>query len=305
MSFQLDTLQDYYQRISSEQAKLMNVSDFEAKKSHFNIAPRRYCSFRSPYNRRDYYKISLILGKGMIEYDHHQIEISQPTLFLPSPGIPYSWTCGSDRQDGYFCLFNQEFFGKNREFEIFQKTSLFKEWSMPFIFLNDEQAALIELYFEQIYKLHNSQYPLRCNSIRHHLAAILHLALESRSDENLDQNQPANIRLYRLFDELLNRQFPLDSPAYPLVLKTAADFAKELNVHVNHLNSSVKSVTQQTTTMLIKNRIFKESKKLLSYTDWDIAQVGYTLGFEEPAHFNNFFKKYANTSPSKFKLELI
>lgn len=57
--------------------------------------------------------------------------------------------------------------------------------------------------------------------------------------------------------------------------------------------------------MLIKNRIFKESKKLLRYTDWDIAQVGYTLGFEEPTHFNNFFKKYANTSPSKFKLEMV
>jgi len=136
MSIHLETLQDYYQKISPEQARLMNVIDFEAKKSHFNIAPRKYCSFRSPYNRRDYYKVSFILGKGTFDYNNTKIQINQPTLFLPSPNIPYSWTCESDLQEGYFCLFNVPFFG-TPEFSLFHKTSLFKDWSSPFIFLNE------------------------------------------------------------------------------------------------------------------------------------------------------------------------
>jgi len=304
MSASLETLHDYYQTISPEQAQQMNVSDFETKKSHFNIASRKFCEARNPYNRRDYYKISFILGKGTFDYNNHKVEINQPTLFLPSPNIPYSWTCESDVQEGYFCLFNTVFFGA-QEFSLFQKTSLFKEWGSPFIFLTDEQAAILSIYFEQMAKLNHSDYPLRCSSIRNHLAAILHFALECQTDESIQKQLPANVRLYKQFDELLNRQFPLDSPAYPLVLKTAADFANELNVHVNHLNSSIKAVTQHTTTTLIKGRVFEESKKLLRYTDWDIAQVGYTLGFEEPTHFNNFFKKYANTSPLKFKQQFV
>jgi len=47
--------------------------------------------------------------------------------------------------------------------------------------------------------------------------------------------------------------------------------------------------------------MFEESKNLLKYTNWDIAEIGYTLGFEQPSHFNNFFKKHAQTSPLKFK----
>ncbi len=301
MSEYLETIGDYYQRLGSDQNNMFTKTDFEIGQSHFNISMRKYCSFKSPYNRRDYYKISLIIGKGKLQYGNEVIMIDRPALFLPSPNIPYKWTCESDNQEGYFCLFNQEFFRGNQEFSIFKKTSLFKDWGSPFIFLNEEQKQLILTYFEQIYKLNQSNYVYKCNSIKSHLAAILHLALETKSDDVNLTNLPANIRLYRLFDELLNQQFPLDSPAYPLELKTASDYAESLNVHVNHLNSSVKSISQRTTTQLIKEKIFEESKNLLTYTNWDIAEVGYTLGFDQPAHFNNFFKKQAQISPLKFR----
>lgn len=301
MSDQLETIEDYYRRIRENKIRMFDTDDFETGKSHFNISMRKYCSFKSPYNRRDYYKVSFILGKGTFHYGHQELYIDRPALFFPSPNIPYSWECESDIQEGYFCLFNQEFFNGNSEFKLFKKTSMFKEWSMPIVFLTEEQTQLVTLYFEQIYKLNNSAYPFRCSSIKNHLASVLHLALENRM-EDIDLNElPANIRLYRLFDELLNKQFPLDSPAYPLALKTASDFAEHLNVHVNHLNSSVKAVTHLTTTQIIKERMFEESKNLLKYTNWDIAEIGYTLGFDQPSHFNNFFKKHANTSPLKFK----
>lgn len=300
MSDQLETIEDYYNRIRKNQVKVFDSDDFETGKSHFNISTRKYCSFKSPYNRRDYYKVSFIIGKGTFQYGPHELYIDRPVLFFPSPSIPYSWECEGE-QEGYFCLFNQEFFHENPEFNLFKKTSLFKEWSKPIVFLTEEQTALATLYFEQMHKLNNSSYPFRCSSIKNHLASVLHLALENRVEDIHPHELPANIRLYRLFDELLNKQFPLDSPAYPLALRTPADFANHLNVHVNHLNSSVKSVTNLTTTQIIKERMFEESKNLLKYTNWDISEIGYTLGFDQPSHFNNFFKKHAQTSPLKFK----
>ena len=65
MSDQLETIEDYYKRIRKDQIKIFDSEDFETGKSHFNISMRRYCSFKSPYNRRDYYKISFIIGKGV------------------------------------------------------------------------------------------------------------------------------------------------------------------------------------------------------------------------------------------------
>ncbi len=301
MSETLETLQDYYRRLSHLHTNGSDLLDVELGKSHFNISPRKYCDFKTPYNRRDFYKISLILGKGRFKYGQHELYIDRPALFLPALNIPYSWVCDSNRQEGYFCLFNQEFFSGSQTFEPFKKTSLFKEWSKPIIFLNDEQLHLITTLFDNMFRLNNSNYPLRCGAIKSNLAAVLHLALEWRVEDIHIQGQSGSARMYRLFDELLHKQFPLDSPAYPLELRTAADFAARLNVHVNHLNASVKAVTNLTTTQIIKRKIFEEAKNLLKYTDWNVAEIGYTLGFDEPAHFNNFFKKNAEVSPLKFR----
>lgn len=303
MALRLETISDYYNKISEKQAKLMNSSSFEEDKAHFNVLSRKYCSFRSPYNRRDYYKISLFIGEGILRYGNTDIYVSKPILFIPSPNISYTWECKTSLQEGYFCLFNQQFFAENKEFDVFKKTSLFKDWSSPIIELTEEQIPLILSYFEQMYRLNQSNYPLRYHNIRNHLAAILHFILEIEAKEIQINKLPSNIRLFKRFDELLNNQFPLDSPAYPLLLKSPSDFASQLNVHVNHLNSSIKSVTGQTTTQILKKKIVEESKKLLMFTDWDISQVGYTLGFDEPAHFNNFFKKYTNISPLKYRQE--
>ncbi|WP_312392646.1 helix-turn-helix transcriptional regulator [Chryseobacterium sp.] len=305
MSDQLETISDYYKKVKDGKVTIFETDDFVAGTSHFNITMRKYCSSRSPYSRRDYYRVSLIIGKGKFQYGNQTITIESPSLFFPSLNIPYSWECEDVIQEGYTCLFNQEFFSGNSELQFFKKTSLFKEWSSPLVVLTEEQTELATLYFDQIYRINNSSYPFRCNSIKSNLVSVLHLALENRMEDVSMNNLPANVRLYRMFDELLNKQFPLDSPTYPLELKTASDFADHLHVHVNHLNSSVKSVTNLTTTQIIKERILEESKNLLKYTNWDIAEVGYTLGFEQPSHFNNFFKKHTDHSPLQFKKTLI
>ena len=101
--------------------------------------------------------------------------------------------------------------------------------------------------------------------------------------------------------ELLDRQFPIDTPEHVLKLKTANDYASSLSVHVNHLNRAVKEVTGKTTTEHIADRIIKEAKALLAHTDWNISEIAYTLGFEYPAYFNNFFKKLTNTTPKSLR----
>jgi len=104
-----------------------------------------------------------------------------------------------------------------------------------------------------------------------------------------------------LFIELLERQFPIESPRQRLHLRTAKDYADRLAIHVNHLNKVLKENVGQTTTNLISSRIIKEAKILLRQTDWNISEIAYTLGFEEVAHFSNFFKKQTSLSPLAFR----
>ncbi len=52
---------------------------------------------------------------------------------------------------------------------------------------------------------------------------------------------------------------------------------------------------------VIADRIFLESKRLILYTNKSTAEIGFDLGFEEPAHFSRFFKRMAGQSPTEFR----
>ena len=95
--------------------------------------------------------------------------------------------------------------------------------------------------------------------------------------------------------------FPVVSSDNPLQLKTAQDFANSLNVHVNYLNRAVKDVTGKSTTTQISERIVNEAKALLQHTGWNISDIAYSLGFEYPTYFNNFFKRLTGTNPKSFR----
>lgn len=123
--------------------------------------------------------------------------------------------------------------------------------------------------------------------------------------ERYEQHGNAPKRITTLFMELLERQFPINSPGAALRLKTANDYARSLSVHANHLNRSVKEITGKTTSALISERITREAKALLLHTDWNIAEVAYSLGFEYPAYFNQFFKKHTGITPGDARSKVV
>jgi len=99
----------------------------------------------------------------------------------------------------------------------------------------------------------------------------------------------------------LERQFPVELPNRRLMLRSAKEYAERLAIHVNHLNKVLKENTGKTTTEVIISRITQEAKILLKQTDWTISEIAYSLGFEEVAHFSNFFKKQTAVTPVAFR----
>jgi AraC-like DNA-binding protein len=84
-------------------------------------------------------------------------------------------------------------------------------------------------------------------------------------------------------------------------LRSASDFAKQLNIHVNHLNRAIKETTDKTTSQIIAERVLLEAKTLLKHSSWNVSEISNALGFTEATHFNNFFKKHSTLSPLKFR----
>jgi AraC family transcriptional regulator, transcriptional activator of pobA len=119
--------------------------------------------------------------------------------------------------------------------------------------------------------------------------------------ETKDQLRRASGRISSAFLELLDQQFPVDSQ-HPIRLRYASQFADRLSIHVNHLNRVVKQNLNKTTTQVISERILQEAKILLLEHNLSVTDIAYALGFTEVTHFNNFFKKHTQVSPTKFRM---
>ena len=254
------------------------------------------------YSRKDFYKICLTTGKSIIHYADKSFEQNGTVLFFGNPHIPYSWETITTSYVGYTCLFSEEFLKSDRS-ESLQHSPLFKIGGTPILKITEEQRLFLNTLFQKMIEEQQTDYVYKDDLIRNYINLIIHEALKLQPSENLDQHRNASSRITSVFLELLERQFPIEDTERPLQLKTAQDYAKNMNVHANYLNRAVKEVTGKPTTVHISERIISEAKALLQHTDWNIADIAYALGFEYPTYFNNFFKKITGTNPKSLRTQ--
>ncbi|HEY8954704.1 helix-turn-helix transcriptional regulator [Chitinophaga sp.] len=253
------------------------------------------------YSRKDFYKICLTTGKSIIHYADRSFQAEGTVLFFGNPHIPYSWETISTTYKGYACLFSEEFLNASERTEILQQSPFFKIGGTPILTITEEQRIFLNTIFEKMIEEQQSGYTFKDNLIRNYINLILHEAMKLQPSGNFDQHKNAANRISAVFLELLERQFPIESPDKPLQLKTAQDYAQNLALHVNYLNRMIKTVTGKSTTTHISERIISEAKALLQHTDWNVADIAYALGFEYPSYFNNYFKRITGTNPSSLR----
>jgi AraC family transcriptional activator of pobA len=254
------------------------------------------------YSRKDFYKICLTTGKSIIHYADKSFDAEGTVLFFGNPHIPYSWETISTSYVGYTCLFSEEFLKSDRS-ESLQKSPLFKIGGTPILKITEQQREFLNVLFQKMIDEQKTDYVYKDDLIRNYINLIIHEALKLQPSENFDQHRNASSRITSVFLELLERQFPIEDTEKPLQLRTAQDYAKNMNVHANSLNRAVKEVTGKPTTVHISERIISEAKALLQHTDWNIADIAYALGFEYPTYFNNFFKKITGTNPKSLRAQ--
>jgi AraC family transcriptional activator of pobA len=253
------------------------------------------------YSRKDFYKICLTTGESLINYADRSFSMKGTILFFANPNVPYSWETISRSYVGYTCLFSEDFYKPSDRTESLQQSPLFKIGGTPIFEISEEKREFLNGIFRNMMAEQNTNYAFKDDLIRNYINLIIHEALKLQPADNFDQVKNAAHRITNVFLELLERQFPVESTSRPLKLRTAQDYATTLNLHVNYLNRAVKETTGKSTTTHISERIASEAKALLLHTDWNVADIGYALGFEYPTYFNNFFKRVTGTNPTSLR----
>jgi AraC-like DNA-binding protein len=295
--------------------KIQTVEDFYKSKfnwmpdnlkkemGHFNVFRRDEflcCKKRAvPYSRKDYYKISLMKGKNLIHFADKTILCEKYALLFADPMIPYNLEPLEENQQGFFCIFTEEFFNS---YGILKEYPMFRPAGNKVYILPDDKLEETETIFLKMIDEINSDFIYKYDAIRGLVFALVHSAVRMQpAESSYPSTSNASARIVSLFVELLERQFPIESPVQTMKLRYPADFSNQLNIHVNHLNRSMKEVTGKTTTQLISERLLLEARTLLKHTNWNVAEIAYCLGFEELPHFINFFKRNTNLTPKNFR----
>lgn len=290
----METLEAFYKRITHPLPQ-----NLENGIGHFNVFTRQNCA-DIPYSRKNYFKITLLKGKHKIHYADKTVESDHFALMFSDPLVPYSWESLDGIKCGYFCIFTEAFFYQHtplRNYPIYKPDH-------PKVFLLDETIAKeVELLFEKMLKEMSSDYAFRDDLLRNWTMELIHIALKMEPASRIaDIPSDKKRKIDTLFNELLERQFPITSPYERLELKNPSDFARLLNIHPNHLNRTLKEVSEKTTTERIAQRVLEEAKILLKHSSWSISDIAYALGYEESAHFIHFFKKKLNQTPQNYRI---
>ncbi|MCB0607514.1 MAG: helix-turn-helix domain-containing protein [Lewinella sp.] len=111
--------------------------------------------------------------------------------------------------------------------------------------------------------------------------------------EENTQTVQAGISILRNFKQLVEENFQSRHQV--------GFYARRLAVTAGHLNNTVKALTGKTAKEFIQERIATEARRLLFFSDLNTKQIGFELGFSDPAYFSNFFKKMTGQSAQAFK----
>ena len=305
------SITDFYKEIFGENGNQLDYfleGNGSADLGHFNVFDTRKFYFGNTrktemtYNRRLYYKISLIRGRNVVEYADKTIHIEKQGILFATPKIPYRYIPQDSDQSGFFCVFTREFMSKSKTGMVIDDLPIYRPASDFVYQLTDHQFGEMEAIFRKMDAELSSDYAFKYDLLRNYTLELIHAGQKLKPMRHMEHPANAASRISALFIELLERQFPIESASQTVQLRSATGFADMLGVHVNHLNKVLKETTGRSTTEIINGRIAEEARILLKQTHWNISEIAYALGFDEVSHFSNFFKKHTQSSPLKFRV---
>ncbi|WP_022823773.1 helix-turn-helix domain-containing protein [Hymenobacter norwichensis] len=270
---------------------------------HFNVFSLADIPLAPPmtFERRAYYKITLCRGRSQVEYADQAPHLGNTTLFLVTPRLPYRWLPLTETPAGYCCLFDDAFLLPARTGVVLAELPIFQAGAYPVWEVAEADCATMEAIFQKMAHELVSGYAYKHDLLRTYLWELIHVVQKLQPVPAPLATHSASERVATQFMELLEQQFPRQSPQPPLRLRSATDYANQLAVHVNHLNRVLKETTGYTTTAFIGQRLTQEAKILLKQTAWSISEIADSLGFADVAHFCTFFKRYTGQTPGDFR----
>lgn len=246
----------------------------------------------------DFYSIFWIeSGEAIHATEFVEYSLKPDTILFVPPGLKHRMYLDQS-VGGIYMLFNEDFIQYNRsnpvplkEYRLFNNP----DFKSLITVLPDKREKLInitQLIFDELRTSDNYSQDIVLN--------LLHLfLLESRRIFDL-QNQSPKEEPDSTPDTTIIKFKQLIEENYS-TLKNVSPYADMLNMNASCLNELAKRTTGITAGELIRNRVIDEIKKQLYSTNLSGKELAFQLGFDDPAYFSRFFRKYTGLTLKEFR----
>lgn len=267
---------------------IRKICDFNDEEMEHNLMPHLH----------DFYSIFWIeSGEAIHATEFVEYSLKADTILFVPPGLKHRMYIDKS-VGGTYILFNEDFIQYNRKNHV-----PLKEYRL---FNNSDFKSLITVVPEKRDKLNNIT-GLIFNELQNSddysqdiVLNLLHLfLLESRRIFDQQNQAPKeepdttpDVTIIK-FKQLIEENFTKE--------KNVSPYAEMLNMNPSCLNELTKRTTGITAGELIRNRVIDETKKLLYSSKMSGKEIAYELGFDDPAYFSRFFKKYTGTTLKEFR----
>jgi AraC-like DNA-binding protein len=245
----------------------------------------------SPFEtHRDEYYIFALLTKGYVNFvcDMEDIALSKMSLMVLKPYQVHAARKFDPKSEGYFITVNP-FLIPNTCNEIFQNLHASEQ---VLKISNEQNKEIIDTAF-LLFQTFGQQLPNKQQIING-----LFMSFVYRVSNLFDSEKKVKGKLNQ--SQLITSKFQRMITSGSM-LESASYFAEKLNITTSHLNDCVKETTGNSVTYWIQNKMMTEAKRQLYYTDNDVKEISFDLGFEDHTYFSRLFKKISGETPLSFR----
>ncbi|WP_298856672.1 helix-turn-helix domain-containing protein [uncultured Paracoccus sp.] len=157
------------------------------------------------------------------------------------------------------------------------------------------EMAILRSAFAGIAREYVWQAPARRMAIRGEFQRILVTMIRLRAAQGV-RDMAASDRDY---DILLRYREEVE--AHYRSQKGLDFYAARLGVSTQRLTLACKSRGGRTASAILHQRLLVEAKRFLIFRTLNVAEIGYLLGFDDPAYFSRFFAQRVGMPPGAFR----
>jgi AraC family transcriptional activator of pobA len=146
---------------------------------------------------------------------------------------------------------------------------------------------------QQIFAEFAGRHFARAHMLRALSAGLIGLVAREMTASGRMPGGMAKPDIFRRFETLLEQHF--------LQHWTVSDYAAALSVTPTHLSRLTRTATGHAASNLILERVIREARRNLVYTNLPVSTIAYALGFSDPAYFSRLFSGATGLSPRSFR----